>query len=57
MHLGYMKHLFLVDPLVLGLLPGLDLLWLEPQSNLLLGGLDGIGAVADVSADVLRIQC
>lgn len=57
MHLRYMRHLFLVDPLVLGLLPGLDLLWLEPQSNLLLGGLDGIGAVADVSADVLRIQC
>lgn len=57
MHLRYMKYLFLVDPLVLGLLPGLDLLWLEPQSNLLLGGLDGIRAVADVSADVLCIQC
>ena len=36
------------------LLPGLNLLWLEPQSDFLLGGLDGIGTVADVSADVLQ---
>jgi hypothetical protein len=36
-----------------GLLPGLHLLGLEPESDLLLGGLDGVGAVADVAADVL----
>lgn len=36
-----------------GLLPGLELLRLEPESNLLLGGVDGVGAVADVAADVL----
>ena len=46
-------HLFLVDPVVGGLLPGLHLLGLEPESDLLLGGLDGVGAVADVAADVL----
>jgi proteasome assembly chaperone (PAC2) family protein len=49
-----MTHLFLVDPVVRGLLPGLHLLGLEPESDLLLGGLDGVGAVADVAADVLR---
>ena len=48
------RHLFLVDPVVLGLLPALDLALLEPESNLLLGRLDGVGAVADVAADVLR---
>ena len=47
--------LFLVDPVVLGLLPALDLALLEPKSDLLLGGLDGIGAVADVTADVLLV--
>ena len=36
-----------------GLLPGLELLGLEPEGDLLLGGLDGVGAVADVAADVL----
>ena len=49
-------HLFLVDPLVVGRLPALDLALVEPQGNLLLGGLDGIGTVADVAADVLRDQ-
>ena len=37
-----------------GLLPGLELLGLEPEGDLLLGGLDGVGAVADVAADVLK---
>jgi len=46
-------HLFLVDPVVRGLLPALELLGLEPEGDLLLGGLDGVGAVADVAADVL----
>lgn len=46
-------HLFLVDPVVLGLLPALELLRLEPEGDLLLGGLDGVRAVADVAADVL----
>lgn len=46
-------HLFLVDPLVLGGLPALDLALVEPESDLLLGRLDGVGAVADVAADVL----
>jgi hypothetical protein len=47
------RHLFLVDPVVLAQLPGLDLALLEPKSNLLLGVLDGVGAVADVAADIL----
>lgn len=47
------KHLLLlVDPAKLGALPLDKLLWLEPQSNLLLGAVDGVRAVADVSADV-----
>jgi hypothetical protein len=45
--------LLLVDPVVLSLLPALDLALVEPESDLLLGGLDGVGAVADVAADVL----
>jgi hypothetical protein len=48
------RHLFLVDPVVGGLLPALELLGLEPEGDLLLGGLDGVGAVADVAADVLE---
>jgi hypothetical protein len=43
----------LVDPVKSGLLPALDLTLLEPQGNLLLGVLDGVGAMADVAADVL----
>lgn len=47
------EHLFLlIDPLELGRLVALNLLRLEPQSNLLLGTLDGIGAVADVATDI-----
>lgn len=47
-------HLLLVHPVVLSGLPALDLALLEPKSNLFLGGLDGIRAVADVATDVLR---
>ena len=47
------KHLrLLVDPVVLGELPGVELVLLEPEGNLLLGVLDGVGTVADVAADV-----
>ena len=42
----------LVDPVEASLLPALDLAVLEPESNLLLGVLDGVGAVADVAADI-----
>ncbi len=42
----------LVDPVKLGGLPADEVLLLEPESNLLLGVLDGVGAVADVAADV-----
>jgi hypothetical protein len=35
---------------VLGGLPAEDLTLLEPESNLLLGVLDGVGTVADVAA-------
>jgi hypothetical protein len=42
----------LVDPVVLGRLPGVDLLWLEPKSNLLLCAVNGVRAVADVAADI-----
>lgn len=31
-----------------------ELLLLEPESNLLLGGLDGVRAVADVASDILE---
>lgn len=38
---------------MLSLLPTLNLLWLKPQCDFLLSGLDGVGTVADVSAHVL----
>ena len=38
---------------MLGRLPGLDLLVLEPEGDLLLGAVDAVAAVADVAADVL----
>lgn len=44
--------LLLVDPAVLGSLVGNGLTLLEPESNLLLGVLDGVGTVADVAADI-----
>lgn len=43
---------YLVDPVVLGELPAVELILLEPEVNLLLGVLDRVGAVADVAADV-----
>jgi len=44
----------LVDPSLLGELVGDKLLWLEPESNLLLSGLNSIGTVADVASDILE---
>ena len=41
---------------MLGELVGLDLALLEPEGNFLLGGLDAVGAVADVAADVLDTE-
>lgn len=42
----------LVDPVELGSLVGDKVTLGEPESNLLLGVLDGVGAVADVAADI-----
>lgn len=42
----------LIDPVELGLLVADNITLLEPESNLLLGVLDGVGAVADVAADI-----
>lgn len=42
----------LVDPTGLGGGPLLELGGTEPESNLLLGVLDGVGTVADVAADI-----
>lgn len=42
----------LVDPVELGSLVADDITLLEPESNLLLGVLDGVGTVADVAADI-----
>ena len=47
------RHLFLVDPVVRSLLVGVELLLLEPEVDLVLGGLDTVGAVADIAADIL----
>lgn len=43
----------LVNPSGLGGLPLEDLGGGEPEGNLLLGVLDGVGTVADVAADIL----
>ena len=40
----------LIDPVDSGRLPADELLGLEPERDLLLRGLDGVGAVADVAA-------
>jgi hypothetical protein len=46
-------HLWLfVDPVELALLVGDDLIFPEPQSDLLLGTLDTIRAVADVASNI-----
>jgi len=46
-------HLWLlVNPVELGRLPAVDLILLEPEGNLLLCGLDAVGSVADVAANV-----
>ena len=42
----------LVDPVEVGRLPLLNLVGLEPESNLLLRTLDAVGAVADISTNV-----
>merc|ERR1719180_700916 len=42
----------LVDPVLLGGGPVAKLLWLEPETNLMVGRLNGVGAVADVAPDV-----
>lgn len=46
----------LVDPLSLALLVLLELVRAEPERDLLLGALDAVRAVADVTANVL-ISC
>ena len=43
----------LVNPVVLSELPGLQLLRLEPEGNFLLRALNTVGAVADVTTDIL----
>lgn len=42
----------LVDPVLLSALPAENLALLEPQSDFLLGALNGVRAVADVTADI-----
>jgi hypothetical protein len=42
----------LIDPVKLSALPADDIAVLEPESNLLLGVLDAVGAVADVATDI-----
>lgn len=42
----------LVDPSIVGKLVGLNFLLLEPQADLLLGGLDRVGTMADISANI-----
>jgi hypothetical protein len=48
----YVHLLLLVDPASLGALPADNLTLLEPESDLLLGVLNAVGAVADVAADI-----
>lgn len=47
--------LLLVNPVVDGRLPRQNLALLEPESNLLLGVLDAVGAVADVAAGLQAV--
>ena len=46
--------LVLIDPAVEGRLPVGELLGLEPEGDLLLGRLDGVGAVGDVTGGTER---
>ena len=46
--------LLLVDPVDGGRLPADELLGLEPERDLLLRRVDGVGAVADVAADLKK---
>lgn len=46
----------LVNPILDGGVIGQDFFRLEPQGDFLLGGFNGVGAVADVTADVLIVS-
>ena len=46
------KNLIFVDPANSSGCPGDELLGLEPEVDLLLGGVDSVGAVTDVAADL-----
>jgi hypothetical protein len=49
------RHLsLLVNPVEGSRLVGVQVLRLEPEGNLLLGVLDAVGAVADVTSDILH---
>lgn len=50
--LVYKLNYLFVDPVESGGLVAEDLLGLEPQRNLLLGGLDRVGAVADIATNI-----
>ena len=50
--LEWVAFFLLVDPVDGGRLPADELLGLEPERDLLLRGVDGVGAVADVAADL-----
>jgi len=54
LHLWFsLRHLWLlIDPVELGSLVAVDLIGLEPQSDLLLGVLDAVGTVADVATNI-----
>merc|ERR1719336_3244683 len=45
-------HHLLVDPVLLAVLPVAELLGLEPEGDLLVGGLHSVGAVADVMTNL-----
>ena len=52
--LSVFEHL-LVDPVLLSGFVAAEFLGLEPEGDLLVGGLDGVRAVADVTSN-LKIQ-
>ena len=47
-------HHLLVDPVLLAAVPVAQLLGLEPESDLLVGGVDRVGAVADVTTNLRK---